>query len=91
MPVTREPISFQSQGLTLRGLLYHPSGSGPLSAIVVTHGFAFVLGFFEHHNCPAFFAEGGFVTMVYDHPNTGLKRRLTPAGARPDRPATRLL
>jgi len=39
---------------------------------VLTHGYAFVLRFFEHHNYPAFFAEEGFVTLVYDHPNTGL-------------------
>lgn len=72
MGVTRESISFQSQGLTLRGLLYYPGGPGPFPAIVLTHGYAFVLRFFEHHNYPAFFAEEGFVTLVYDHPNTGL-------------------
>lgn len=72
MGVTRTPIEFESQGLILRGLIYRPDGPGPFPAIVLTHGYAFVLQFFEHHNYPAFFADTGFITLVYDHPNTGL-------------------
>jgi fermentation-respiration switch protein FrsA (DUF1100 family) len=69
---TRESIEFDSGGVTLRGELRRPEGAGPFPAIILTHGLAFVIAFFEHHNFPRLFAEQGFVTLAYDHPNTGL-------------------
>ncbi len=69
---TVEQVEFESAGLTLRGKMYRPEGAGSFPAIVLTHGYAFVVAFFDHHNYPAFLAEQGFVTLAYDHPHTGL-------------------
>lgn len=71
MTVSRTPVHFESGGLTLRGTLYRPAGAGPFAAVVLTHGFAFVAQFFQHHDYPARLADEGFVTLVYDHPHTG--------------------
>ena len=68
---TCETVAFESQGLTLRGKVHRPDGTGPFPAVALTHGYAFVVDFFEHHDYPAYLADQGFLTLAYDHPHTG--------------------
>ena len=68
---TCDAVEFESEGLTLRGKLYRPEGTGPFPAVVLTHGYAFVVDFFLQHNYPEHFAGQGFLALVYDHPHTG--------------------
>ena len=70
MPERRD-VEFQAEGgVTLRGWLFLPAGSGPHPAITMAHGYAGV----REHGIEPFataFAEDGFVVLVHDHRSFG--------------------
>ena len=67
----RENVEFEAEGgVTLRGRLLGPGGSGPHPAITMAHGYAGV----KEHGIEPFaraFAEDGFVVLVHDHRTFG--------------------
>jgi hypothetical protein len=67
----RRDVEFQAEGgVTLRGWLFLPAGSGPHPAITMAHGYA---GIKEHglERYAEAFAEDGFVVLVHDHRGFG--------------------
>jgi len=69
--VQRQDVEFAAEGgVTLRGWLFVPDGSGPHPAITMAHGFAGV----KEHGLERFarvFAAAGFVVLVHDHRGFG--------------------
>jgi len=69
--VQRRDVEFTAEGgVTLRGWLFVPDGSGPHPAITMAHGFAGV----KEHGLERFarvFAAAGFVVLVHDHRGFG--------------------
>jgi uncharacterized protein len=67
----RQDIEFDAEGVTLRGWLYLPDGSGdPVPTIVMAHGFSAVKEMFLDRFAEAF-AAGGLGALVFDHRNFG--------------------
>jgi uncharacterized protein len=67
----RQDIEFDAEGVTLRGWLYLPDGSGdPVPTIVMAHGFSAVKEMFLDRFAEAFAAEG-LGALVFDHRNFG--------------------
>ena len=68
--VSRDDISFNSEGDTVRGWLYRPAGQGPHPVIVMAHGFAAVK---EMHldSFASAFAGAGFAVLVFDYRRFG--------------------
>ncbi|MFE9728579.1 alpha/beta hydrolase [Streptomyces sp. NPDC005794] len=68
---TREDVEFAADsGVTLRGWLYTPDGTGPHPAITMAHGFAGV----KEQRLAQFadvFAEAGFMVLLHDHRSFG--------------------
>lgn len=70
--IERADVSFESEGVTLRGWLFVPdSGPGPFPGVVVTAGFAGVREGFLGHPYQDVFAAAGIATLIYDHANCG--------------------
>lgn len=67
----RLDVEFASEGRTLRGWLFLPSGEGPFPGVVVTAGFCGVREGFLGHPYQEVFGEVGIATLIYDHANTG--------------------
>ncbi|MEE8601951.1 alpha/beta hydrolase [Euzebya tangerina] len=68
---TTTPIEFQTvDQTTLRGQLRLPAGDGPHPGIVMSHGFAAVIGQYLPRFADAF-AGAGFAVLLYDHRNFG--------------------
>lgn len=67
----REPISFVSEGATLRGWIDLPGSPGPHPGVVLTGGFATVKEIYDYHPYPRVFCEAGMAVLVYDHINCG--------------------
>ena len=69
--VRRRDVEFAAEGgVTLRGWLFAPDGSGPHPAITMAHGFAGV----KEHGLERFarvFAAAGCVVLVHDHRGFG--------------------
>lgn len=69
--VQKQDVEFAGEsGVTLRGWLVVPEGSGPHPAITMAHGFAGV----KEHGLERFaeaFASAGFVVLVHDHRGFG--------------------
>jgi carboxymethylenebutenolidase len=59
-----EPISFQSNGETVHGLLYKPAGAGPFPAIVIIHEWWGLNDWIKQQ--AADFAQQGYVTLAVD-------------------------
>ncbi len=68
-----ELVEFQSEGATLRGRLYLPTGhSEPSPIVIMTHGFsATITGMVADHYAEVFHAAG-FAVLLYDHYSLGL-------------------
>lgn len=65
----RHDVEFDADGTTLRGWLFVPDNAkGPLPAIIVSHGFSAIK---EQDVHAQFFADAGFVVLLYDHRNLG--------------------
>lgn len=65
----RHDVEFDADGTTLRGWLFVPdNATGPLPAIIVSHGFSALK---EHDLHASFFADAGYVVLLYDHRNLG--------------------
>jgi fermentation-respiration switch protein FrsA (DUF1100 family) len=65
----RHDVSFDADGVTLRGWLLLPDGvKNPLPGIVVSHGFSPLK---EHDVHAKPFADAGFAVLLYDHRNLG--------------------
>jgi len=69
--VQRTDVQFEADGgVTLRGWLFVPAGSGRRPAITMAHGYAGV----KEHGIEPFaraFAEAGFVVLLHDHRGFG--------------------
>ncbi|HEY1760069.1 MAG TPA: CocE/NonD family hydrolase [Bryobacteraceae bacterium] len=70
MAQLRRDIEFDADGITLRGWLYVPSGSGPAPVIVMAAGFACVK---EMHleRYAEVFSNAGLAALVFDFRNLG--------------------
>src|SRR5438067_744098 len=67
----RSDVSFDAEGVTLRGWLYRPAGADhALPAVVMAHGYS---GVKEQHldRYAEVFAAAGLMVLVYDHRNFG--------------------
>jgi uncharacterized protein len=65
----RHDVSFDADGVTLRGWLLLPDGAKTrLPGIVVSHGFSALK---EHDVHAKPFADAGFAVLLYDHRNLG--------------------
>lgn len=68
-PLQRTPISYESDGLKITGLLSKPAGAGPFPIVLVNHGgfepAQSVGGFLD------FFASHGFVALASDYRGCG--------------------
>jgi fermentation-respiration switch protein FrsA (DUF1100 family) len=67
----RQDIEFDAEGVTLRGWLYLPDGAtGPVSTVVMAHGFSAVKEMYLDSFAEAF-AGGGLGALVFDNRNFG--------------------
>jgi uncharacterized protein len=67
----RQDIEFDAEGVTLRGWLYLPDGAtGPVSTVVMAHGFSAVKEMYLDSFGEAF-AGGGLGALVFDNRNFG--------------------
>ncbi|KPU61864.1 X-Pro dipeptidyl-peptidase family protein [Pseudomonas fluorescens] len=67
----RQDISFDAEGVILRGWLYKPDGlSPPCPAIVMAHGFTAVKEMYLDSFAEVF-CEAGFAVLVFDNRNFG--------------------
>ncbi|HEX8860203.1 MAG TPA: alpha/beta hydrolase [Actinomycetes bacterium] len=67
----RQDIEFDSEGVRLRGWLYLPDGAtGPVSTVVMAHGFSAVKEMYLDSFAEAF-AGGGLGALVFDNRNFG--------------------
>jgi uncharacterized protein len=67
----RQDIEFDAEGVTLRGWLYLPDGAtGPVSTVVMAHGFSAVKEMYLDSFAEAF-AGGALGALVFDNRNFG--------------------
>jgi pimeloyl-ACP methyl ester carboxylesterase len=65
-------VEFQSEGATLRGRLYTPTGfSRPSPTVVMAHGFSATITMTIDHYAEAICSEG-YTVLLYDHRNFGI-------------------
>lgn len=64
------PISFQSEGDTVRGLLYLPEGPGPHPTVIMAGGWCYVKELVQPRYAQAF-ADHGFAALVFDYRGFG--------------------
>ncbi len=74
----REPVRFQSDGLTLAGHLYLPAGQPPYPAVIICHG---LISRKENHAEFACFLQGqGFAALAFDFRGHGESQGYLDAG-----------
>lgn len=74
---SRENITFQANGLTLKGWLYKPASQNKMPAIIMAHGYACVKELYLDKYAEVF-AKAGFVVLAYDHRNFGESDAIIP-------------
>jgi len=70
----REDVEFTSDGVTVRGWLYHPDGGGdglPRPAVVLAGGWCYVRELVMPYYAEAF-AAAGLAALVFDYQNLGV-------------------
>jgi dienelactone hydrolase len=71
MPVSIQPIAFESAGATLRGRLHLPDGEPPFPVVAMTNGFSATITMTIHRYAEAF-AASGTAALLWDHRNFGI-------------------
>lgn len=67
----RQDVSFNAEGVTLRGWLYKPdSGTSECAAVVMAHGYSAVKEMYLDSYADAF-CDAGFAVLVFDNRNFG--------------------
>lgn len=62
-----ETITFPSEGLNCAGTLYHPDGTGPFPAVLLSHGFGAVRGMRNIPEVATALAAVGFLALAIDY------------------------
>lgn len=73
MGIRQQPISFEAGGASITGTLFLPPGSGPATAVVLTHGSGLSTRYNLANEALAFAARG-MAAYVYDKPGLGESR-----------------
>lgn len=66
----QEEVSFQSEGVTIRGDLYLPDGEGPHPTIVMAGGWCYVKELRQPQYAQAF-VDAGMAALIFDYRNLG--------------------
>lgn len=66
----KEEVSFESEGVTVRGDLYLPEGSGPHPTVVMAGGWCYVKELRQPDYAKAF-VEAGIAALIIDYRNMG--------------------
>ena len=82
--MNREDVEFTSEGVTVRGWLYHPTDASgePPPAVVLAGGWCYVRELVMPYYAEAF-ADAGIAALVFDYQNLGCLGRRRPSAPRP--------